>query len=80
LVLAALCGGVAAAESSPVVVVAIEPHAATGGIEAATTALTPAVPAEARPIEDQPTLGARQRRMLMIMQSGSATALRLHGR
>jgi hypothetical protein len=67
LVLAALYGGAAAAESSLVVALAIEPHAATGGIEAATPALAPAVPAEARPIEDQPTLDARQRRMLMIM-------------
>jgi hypothetical protein len=67
LVLAALYGGEAAAESSPVVALAIEPHAATGGIEAATPALAKAVPAEAGPIEDQPTLDARQRRMLIIM-------------
>ena len=67
LVLAALYGGEAAAESSPVVAVAIEPHAATSGIEAATPALAPAVPAEARPIKDSPTLDERQRRMLMMM-------------
>jgi hypothetical protein len=67
LVLAALYGGEAAAESSPVVALAIEPHAATGGIDAATPALAPTVPAEARPITDSPTLGESHRRMLMIM-------------
>jgi hypothetical protein len=77
LVLAALYGGVAAAESSLVVAVPIEPRAATGGIEAAAPALALAVPAGARPIEDSPTLDESQRRMLMIMIMNSA-AQQLH--
>jgi hypothetical protein len=61
LVLAALCGDEAAAEASLVVAAPIEVHAATGGIEAATLALASAVPAEAGPIENRPTLDERQR-------------------
>jgi hypothetical protein len=72
LVLAALYGGEAAAEASLVVAAPIEPHAATGGIEAAPPALAPAVPAEARPIENPPTLDARQRRMLLLMMMDAA--------
>jgi hypothetical protein len=66
LVLAALYGGQAAAESSPVIAVAIEPHAVTGGIEAA-PAVAQAVRAEARSIEDRSTQDERQRHMLMML-------------
>jgi hypothetical protein len=73
LVLAALYGGEAAAESSLVVAAPIEAHAATGDIEAATPAFAPAAPAEARPIENRPTLDERQRRMLMMLIIMNAT-------
>jgi hypothetical protein len=67
LVLAALHGGAAAAESGLVVATPIEQHAATGSIEAAPPAVAPAVPAETGPIENRPTLDERQRRMLLLL-------------
>jgi hypothetical protein len=67
LVLAALYGGATTAESSQVIAVLIEPHLATSGIEAAAPALTPAVPADAQPIEARPTPDESQRRMLMML-------------
>jgi hypothetical protein len=69
--LAARYGGEAAPVSSLVVAVPTEPHAAIG-TEAATPALAPAVPAEARPVEAGPTLDGRQRRMLLLMMMNSA--------